>query len=461
MAEASKVDPTRVVPLMRYRDLPKAIAWLEKAFGFETHYTAADDDGSMIYAQMTYGHGMVMLGPVRQSDFDDLLSQPDEIGGRETQSCYLVVSDIEKHFERSKAAGADIALDIQSDETGGRAYSCRDCEGHLWNFGTFNPWQSAALPISKLTINVRQEHRRSSMGKSVAAVFAGLAIAGVAIGLYSRHSTPDDTLANVKIIEGPEQAARPGDATDEPNLVAPPVASKNIAAALRHELSRERQARLAAERRVEDVSRKLRQERQKLAKAQGAEAAAIKDVERVRKQQIDESKEARASIDKLRQMIVSERQAKIEAERHAKRIETELERERRLRLEAEKAARITRAAPPSSVPQKADQKTSTKPAPATNSKTAKAAPLDPESIDVMKDLDADKARLGNDGESNKPGEQKAKATPPKVETVKKPPAKPRVRRAARKAPAKPKKPAPKNNSSVPTFGGSGWPHNTW
>ena len=24
----------------------------------------------------------------------------------------------------------------------GRSYSCRDPEGHLWNFGTYNPWQA-------------------------------------------------------------------------------------------------------------------------------------------------------------------------------------------------------------------------------------------------------------------------------------------------------------------------------
>ena len=26
------------------------------------------------------------------------------------------------------------------EDYGGRGYSCRDPEGHLWNFGTFDPW---------------------------------------------------------------------------------------------------------------------------------------------------------------------------------------------------------------------------------------------------------------------------------------------------------------------------------
>ncbi|HZF33304.1 MAG TPA: glyoxalase, partial [Candidatus Angelobacter sp.] len=26
------------------------------------------------------------------------------------------------------------------EDYGGRGYSCRDPEGHLWNFGTYDPW---------------------------------------------------------------------------------------------------------------------------------------------------------------------------------------------------------------------------------------------------------------------------------------------------------------------------------
>ena len=38
------------------------------------------------------------------------------------------------------AAGAEIAIDIKDEEHGGRAYSCRDPEGHVWNFGSYDPW---------------------------------------------------------------------------------------------------------------------------------------------------------------------------------------------------------------------------------------------------------------------------------------------------------------------------------
>jgi uncharacterized glyoxalase superfamily protein PhnB len=45
-------------------------------------------------------------------------------------------------YRRAKAAGAKIVLDIKDEDYGGRGFSCRDLEGHLWNFGTYDPWES-------------------------------------------------------------------------------------------------------------------------------------------------------------------------------------------------------------------------------------------------------------------------------------------------------------------------------
>jgi len=68
------------------------------------------------------------------------MKQPDEIGGAETQSAYVVVSDADAVYARAKGAGAEIVLVIKDEDYGGRGFSCRDLEGHLWNFGTYDPW---------------------------------------------------------------------------------------------------------------------------------------------------------------------------------------------------------------------------------------------------------------------------------------------------------------------------------
>ncbi|MCE8032266.1 MAG: VOC family protein [Halomonas sp.] len=139
MSDAKNTRAT-VIPCLRYRDAPAAIEWLCQAFGFEKQFVAANEDGTIAHAQLTFGNGMIMLGSATDSEFGHLMKQPDEIGGAETQCAYLVVSDADAIYTRAKAAGAQIAIEIKDEDYGGRGFSCRDPEGHLWNFGTYDPW---------------------------------------------------------------------------------------------------------------------------------------------------------------------------------------------------------------------------------------------------------------------------------------------------------------------------------
>ena len=77
-----------------------------------------------------------MLGSVARDGYGRLVKQPDEIGGAETQSAYVIVTDADTIYARAKAAGARIAIEIKDEDYGGRGFSCYDLEGHLWNFGT-------------------------------------------------------------------------------------------------------------------------------------------------------------------------------------------------------------------------------------------------------------------------------------------------------------------------------------
>ena len=36
-------------------------------------------------------------------------------------------------------AGAQIVLDIKDEDYGGRGFTCRDPEGHIWSIGTYDP----------------------------------------------------------------------------------------------------------------------------------------------------------------------------------------------------------------------------------------------------------------------------------------------------------------------------------
>jgi uncharacterized glyoxalase superfamily protein PhnB len=43
-------------------------------------------------------------------------------------------------FILGKTAGAEILIDIKTEDYGGRGFTCRDLEGHIWSFGTYDPW---------------------------------------------------------------------------------------------------------------------------------------------------------------------------------------------------------------------------------------------------------------------------------------------------------------------------------
>jgi uncharacterized glyoxalase superfamily protein PhnB len=86
---------------------------------------------------------MVMLGSASESEFDNLQKPPSVFDGAVSQSPYIVVEDAEKHCARAVAAGAEIVMEIKDEDYGGRGYFCRDPEGHIWNFGSYDPWAAA------------------------------------------------------------------------------------------------------------------------------------------------------------------------------------------------------------------------------------------------------------------------------------------------------------------------------
>ena len=145
MTNQAKDCRSTIVPSLRYRNALAAIDWLIRAFGFEKQAVyLGHDNTTVMHAQLTFGNGMVMLGSVDNGgEAGKFMVQPDEIGLRETQGIYLIVSDADAVYATAKAASAAMVLDIRDMDYGGRAFTCRDLEGHLWSFGTYDPWDTA------------------------------------------------------------------------------------------------------------------------------------------------------------------------------------------------------------------------------------------------------------------------------------------------------------------------------
>jgi uncharacterized glyoxalase superfamily protein PhnB len=143
MADLSTRTTASVIPTLRYRDAAAAIDWLCRAFGFARHLVVPGEAGTIVHAQLTFGNGMIMLGSSRDDAFGRLQKAPSEVGGVGTQSPYLIVADADAHHAQAVAAGARVVYPLTDEDYGGRGYSCLDPEGHLWSFGTYDPWRKA------------------------------------------------------------------------------------------------------------------------------------------------------------------------------------------------------------------------------------------------------------------------------------------------------------------------------
>jgi uncharacterized glyoxalase superfamily protein PhnB len=138
----NKETRSTVICGMRYRNASEAIEWLCRVLGFVRHAVYPGPDGTIEHAELTLGGGMIMLGSIKQNEFGRYMKQPDEIGGAETRSGYLVVSDADEVYKRAKEAGAEMVMEIRDQSYGGRDFTCRDPEGHIWSVGTYDPWQA-------------------------------------------------------------------------------------------------------------------------------------------------------------------------------------------------------------------------------------------------------------------------------------------------------------------------------
>lgn len=82
---------------------------------------------------------MLMLGSARDDEYGQLVV-PAAKGRPVTGAVYVVVKEVDAHYAHAKAAGAEIVRDIQDEDYGGRDYTVRDLEGHVWSFGSYDPW---------------------------------------------------------------------------------------------------------------------------------------------------------------------------------------------------------------------------------------------------------------------------------------------------------------------------------
>jgi uncharacterized glyoxalase superfamily protein PhnB len=127
--EAKPAFKTEVIPYIFYRDVPAALDWLGRAFGFTEEMRHATPGG--MHAQMTLDGRRIMMG---QGSKDWRMQSPSETKVA-TMGIFVYLADVDSHYERARDAGAEI-VKAPYDEPWGRTYTVRDLDGHTWFFTT-------------------------------------------------------------------------------------------------------------------------------------------------------------------------------------------------------------------------------------------------------------------------------------------------------------------------------------
>jgi PhnB protein len=118
-----------VTPYLLYEDAGAASEFLCRAFNFrEIRREAGSDGGTHLEFETPLG-GVVFAGQPGPG-----YANPRTAG--RTSLTYVLVADVDAHYEQARTAGAEVFEEPADQEYGHRRYSCHDPQGHEWSFAS-------------------------------------------------------------------------------------------------------------------------------------------------------------------------------------------------------------------------------------------------------------------------------------------------------------------------------------
>jgi len=129
-----------VIPMIAYENGPAAMDWLARAFGFRERARMLGENGRLSHGEMEAGDGLIMLatpsphyqGPKHHREECDAARRWSEVPYI-IDGILVYVDDVDAHFDRAKAAGANVLSAVEESQEGKR-YRVEDLEGHRWMF---------------------------------------------------------------------------------------------------------------------------------------------------------------------------------------------------------------------------------------------------------------------------------------------------------------------------------------
>jgi uncharacterized glyoxalase superfamily protein PhnB len=123
---------TDVIALLACSDIAAEHDYLVDVLGFASAGVERTPEGNAVHAEVRAGDRRIWLHPTSETD---RLLPPRVLGGA-GGGLVIHVADVDAHFARVSAAGAEIVYQPSDQDYGQREYGVRDPEGHTWWIAT-------------------------------------------------------------------------------------------------------------------------------------------------------------------------------------------------------------------------------------------------------------------------------------------------------------------------------------
>ena len=156
---AKKIDPlnqkqySAVSAMLTVSDMPAAVNFYQRAFGFSKRAIMNGPDGKPMHAELTLRGTTLMLGPENTA----MGTRTAKSLGASPASLYLYVENVDKAVSKALTLGATSKGAVMDMFWGDRCGTVVDPDGYTWMVGTHKAEPSAKEMKEKMLEQMRQQ----------------------------------------------------------------------------------------------------------------------------------------------------------------------------------------------------------------------------------------------------------------------------------------------------------------
>jgi PhnB protein len=159
-----KIDPLNkkqygaVSAMLTVSDIPAAVSFYQKAFGFSKRGIMNGPDGKPVHAELTLRGTTLMLGP----ETAGMGRRSAKSLGASPASLFIYVENVDKVVAKATGLGATAQGPVMDMFWGDRCGTIVDPEGYSWMVGTHKAEPSAKEMKKKMTEQFQQMQQQSA-----------------------------------------------------------------------------------------------------------------------------------------------------------------------------------------------------------------------------------------------------------------------------------------------------------